>query len=219
MTKEALKALLDGVTSVDQLKVLGAEEPVPLPETELSKFRTAEDESRSADLRLEREKIQRKLEIVALRQQFLHFVIEKTKSTNADLKAAQPAPTTGKSKTKPKELCGYNDRLSLDDTEFLEWSGSEGKKVFAEKRVEERVNCVVEKRRCRHVGWQQLRGEDILMEESLLRDQLDGIQREENILRYESPPLFRCGVLTLARERQKVRARNANTGNFTQVVG
>ena len=188
LTKETLKALVDVVQSVDQFKVLGAEEP-PIPDTLLSQFRNPEDESRLADLRLEREKIARKLEIVSLRQQFLHFVVEKTKTTNADLKASQPAAPTGKSKTKPKELCGYDDRLSLDDAEFLEWSSSEpGKRVFAERKVEEeRLNCAIEKRRCRHVGWQQLRGEDILMEESLLRDQLDAIQKEENWIRYGNP--------------------------------
>jgi len=188
LTKETLKALVDGVKSVDQFKVLGAEEP-PILDTLLSQFRNPEDESRLADLRLEREKIARKLEIGSLRQQFLHFVVEKTKTTNADLKASQPMAPTGKSKTKPKELCGYDDRLSLDDVEFLEWSSSEpGKRVFAERKVEEeRLNCTVEKRRCRHVGWQQLRGEDILMEESLLRDQLDAIQKEENWIRYGNP--------------------------------
>jgi len=188
LTKETLKALVDVVQSVDQFKVLGAEEP-PIPDTLLSQFRNPEDESRLADLRLEREKIARKLEIVSLRQQFLHFVVEKTKTTNADLKASQPTAPTGKSKTKPRELCGYDDRLSLDDAEFLEWSSSEpGKRVFAERKVEEeRLNCAIEKRRCRHVGWQQLRGEDILMEESLLRDQLDAIQKEENWIRYGNP--------------------------------
>jgi len=188
LTKEALKALVEGAKSVDQFKVLGAEEPL-IPEALLSQFRIPEDESRLADLRLEREKISRKLEIVSLRQQFLHFVIEKTKATNADLKTSQPAAPIGKAKTKPKELCGYDDRLSLDDDEFLEWSSSEeGKRVFSERKVEdERVNCAVEKRRCRHIGWQQLRGEDILMEESLLRDQLDAIHREENLIRYRNP--------------------------------
>jgi len=188
LTKETLKALVDVVQSVDQFKVLGAEEP-PIPDTLLSQFRNPEDESRLADLRLEREKIARKLEIVSLRQQFLHFVVEKTKTTNADLKASQPTAPTGKSKTKPRELCGYDDRLSLDDAEFLEWSSSEpGKRVFAERKVEEeRLNCAIEKRRCRHVGWQQLRGEDIFMEESLLRDQLDAIQKEENWIRYGNP--------------------------------
>jgi COMPASS component SPP1 len=217
LTKEALKALLEGSKSVDQFKLLGAEEPV-IPDATLAKFATAEDESRLADLHLEREKIARKLEIVALRQQFLQFVIEKAKVTNAELKVQQP-PSTGKSKTKPKELCGYDDRLSLDDAEFLEWSASEeGKRVFAERKVEEdRVNCGIEKRRCRHSGWQLLRGEDVLMEESLLRDQLDGIQREENLIRY-SEFLVKVRELTCDREKQKVRARNANTGNDTKVV-
>jgi COMPASS component SPP1 len=193
LTQEALKALVEGVKSADQFKLLGAEEPL-IPDSTLAQFATAEDESRVADLRLEREKIARKLEIVALRQQFLQFVIEKIKVTNAELKAQQP-PSTGKSKTKPKEVCGYDDRLSLDDAEFLEWSASdEGKRVFAERKVEEeRVNCGIEKRRCRHAGWQLLRGEDVLMEESLLRDQLDGIQREENSIRY-SNSIIRFGA-------------------------
>jgi COMPASS component SPP1 len=220
LAKETLKALVQGVQSVDQFKVLGDKEP-PISDTILTKFKTREDESRLADLRLEREKIMRKSETVSLRQQFLHFVIEKTKITNAELKAQQPTPTS-KSKIKPKELCGYDDRLSLDDAEFLEWFASEeGKRVFAERKVEEKtVHCGVEKRRCRHVGWQQLRGEDILMEESLLRGQLDGIQREENLIGYDPPSPFGLDDygLTFGRERQKVRARNANTGNHTQVA-
>jgi hypothetical protein len=40
----------------------------------------------------------------------------------------------------------------------------------------------MEKRRCRHSQWQNLRGEEILMEESLLRGQLDGITQQENMI-------------------------------------
>jgi len=86
---------------------------------------------------------------------------------------------------KAKEICGYDDRLSLDDGECLEWSvGEEGRRIFGERRIEDDgIACGVEKRRCRHSGWQMLRGEDILMEESILRSQLDGISKQENIIR------------------------------------
>lgn len=96
----------------------------------------------------------------------------------------------GKTKPKAKEICAFDERLLLGDTEFLEWSATEeGKRVLAGGKGEGEEGgqrCGVEKRRCRHVGWQGLRGEDILMEESLLREQLEGIAREEKAIRYAS---------------------------------
>jgi COMPASS component SPP1 len=189
MTKEQLKSLVMAVDGVDGFKTLGDEEPV-IPESVLLKYKSGEDDSRLADLRLEREKLLRKLEIVHLRQTFLHLAVEKAKQLNIDLKslAVQPQQLTvgrTKPKSKAKEICGFNEILSLDETEFLDWSVTEeGKRIFAEKRIAGDKECVVEKRRCRHTGWQGLRGEDILMEESLLNSQLEGISRQENVIRY-----------------------------------
>ena len=188
LTKGQLKALVTGTKTVEEFKSLGDSEPI-VPKEVLMKHKTQEDDSRLADLRLEREKILRKMEIVQLRQTFLHLAVEKTKQLNMDLKSLVPHQLTvgskAKPKSKPKEICGYDDRLSLDDTEFLEWSATdEGKRVFGERRIDDDRQCTVEKRRCRHTGWQALRGEDILMEESSLRGQLDGISRMESIIRY-----------------------------------
>jgi COMPASS component SPP1 len=191
ITKEQLKSLVQGI-GVEDFKILGDSEP-SIPDTILSEYKSPDDDSRLADLRLEREKIARKMEIVALRQTFLHLVIEKTKQLNADLKSSLPqqlsvSKSKSKTKAKAKEICGYDERLSLDDAEFLEWSATdEGKRIFAERRIDGEGECNVERRRCRHSGWQGLRGEDILMEESLLRSQLDGISRQENVIRYIYP--------------------------------
>lgn len=187
ITKEQLKSLVMAVGSVDSFKTLGDEEPI-IPESVLLNYKTAEDDSRLADLRLEREKLLRKLEIVYLRQSFLHLAVEKAKKLNSDLKALVPQQLTvgkNKPKIKAKEICGFNEILSLDDAEFLEWSATdEGNRVFAEKWIEGDKECSVEKRRCRHTGWQGLRGEDILMEESLLKSQVEGIARQENVIKY-----------------------------------
>ena len=185
LTKQQLKAILTGIGSVDEFKVLGDNEPI-VPDSVLWKYKSADDDSNLADLRLEREKISRKMEIVQLRQTFLHLVVEKTKQLNADLKSALPQQlAVGKSKPKAKEICGYDERLSLDDAEFLEWTASdEGKHIFNERRIDGGGECNMEKRRCRHFGWQALRGEDILMEESLLTSQLDGISRQETVIKY-----------------------------------
>jgi len=190
MTKEHLKTILMDVGSVEAFKTLGDEEP-SIPNSVLLKYKTVEDDSRLADLRLEREKLLRKLEIVHLRQTFLHLAVEKAKQLNLDLKSLiqpqQLSMSKSKPKVKAKEICGFNEILSLDDVEFLDWSVSEeGKRIFAEKRIEGDKVCGVEKRRCRHTGWQGLRGEDILMEESLLNSQLEGISRQENIIKYGS---------------------------------
>ena len=184
LTKQQLKTILTGIGTVDEFKVLGDHEPI-IPDTVLGKYKSPDDDSKLADLRLEKEKISRKMEIVQLRQTFLHLVVEKTKQLNADLKSAVPQQlAVGKSKPKPKEICGYDERLSLDDSEFLEWSANdEGKRIFNERRIDGEHECNVEKKRCRHIGWQGLRGEDILMEESLLRSQLDGISRQEAMIK------------------------------------
>jgi COMPASS component SPP1 len=184
LTKEQVKTLVTCIPSIDEFKSLGNEEPM-IPDDVLANCKSQDDDSRLADLRLEREKISRKLEIVALRQTLLHLVVENTKQLNADLKASIPQQlSVGKSKAKAKEICGYDERLSLDDADFLDWSASdEGKRIFAEKKVDGERGCTMEKRRCRHVGWQVLRGEDILMEESLLRSQLDGILRQERMIK------------------------------------
>ena len=194
ITPQQLKALVNEV-NVDEFKVLGNHEPEILPEI-LNKYRTMEDESRLADLRLEREKINRKLEIVELRQNFFHLVVEKAKQLNLNLKAALPIVIgKNKGKSKAKEICGYDGRLSLDEAEFLEWSASEeGNRILTERKIEGDSECTVEKRRCRHVGWQSLRDEDILMEESQLRGRLDAISRQEMAIT----------------AKQKVRVRNAN---------
>jgi len=190
LTQGQVKSLIVAVDSVDVFKALGDEEPV-VPEEVLLRYKTAEDDSRLSDLRLEKEKLLRKLEIVRLRQTFLHLAVEKAKQLNLDLKNLVPQQLTvgkNKPKIKAKEICGFNEILSLDDAEFLDWSTTEaGKRIFAEKKIEGDNECGVEKRKCRHVGWQGLRGEDILMEESLLNSQLEGISRQENVIKYRSP--------------------------------
>jgi COMPASS component SPP1 len=187
ITKEELKTILTGVGNVEAFKTMGNEEPI-IPDSVLLKYKTSEDDTKLSDFRLEREKLLRKLEIVRLRQTFLHLVIEKAKQLNLDLKSLVPqqlSTSKSKPKIKAKEICGFNEILSLDDAEFLEWSATEeGKRIFADKRIEGDRECTVEKRRCRHTGWQGLRGEDIVMEESLLNNQLEGITRQENIIKY-----------------------------------
>jgi COMPASS component SPP1 len=187
LTRYQLKTLLEAVANADEFKSLGDQEPT-VPEDMLIKFKTAEDDSRLADLRLEREKIQRKLEIVGLRQTFLQLCVERVKQVNLDLKNSVPAqPTTGRNKSKPKakEICGFDDRLLIGDPEFLEWTTSEeGKRVFARGELDGDGGCEIEKRRCRHSGWQGLRAEEIMMEESLLRGQLDGITQQEKVIMY-----------------------------------
>lgn len=211
ITRGQLKSLITQVANVDEFKVLGDHEPV-VPNDVLAKFKSPDDDSRLADLRLEREKILRKMEILQLRQTFLHLVVENAKQLNADLKSAMPQHLSvgkTKAKIKAKEICGYDGRLSLDDTEFLEWSATEeGRRIFAERKIDGDDACNFEKRRCRHASWQALRGEDILMEESILRSQLDGISRQETMIKY-------CFALyeLISRERQKVRTRNADPGN------
>jgi COMPASS component SPP1 len=209
ITRQQLKALLDAVVGVDEFKVLGEEEPT-IPEETLLKYKTVDDDSQFADLQLEREKILRKLEIVELRRTYLQLAVEKAKQLNLDLKNSLPQQlTVGKNKQKAKEICGFDERLLLDDAEFLEWSATEdGKRIFSELRIDGDQECQVEKRRCRHNGWQGLRGEDILMDESLLRGQLDGISRKEKMIKYIS-----VEVNTNFRDRQKVRARNASPSN------
>jgi COMPASS component SPP1 len=185
VTREQLKTLLEEATDVDEFKILGDHEPV-ISEGILAKYKTADDDSRLADLRLEREKVTRKLEIVQLRQTFLHLAVEKAKQLNSDLKSLLPQQlAVGKTKPKAKEICGFDERLFLDDAELLEWSANEeGKRIFAERRIDDGAACNVEKRKCRHVGWQALRGEDILMEESLLRNQLNEILQQEIMIKY-----------------------------------
>ena len=183
LTPSQLKALIQGVTTVDEFKLLGDQEPT-IPEPILSKYKTPGDDSRVADLGLEREMLSRKMDLLSLRQTFLHLAVEKAKQLNSELKL----PTllsVGKSKAKAKEICAFDERLLLGDAEFLEWSVSEeGKQIFLERKIEGEGQCGMEKRRCRHVNWQALRGEDVLMEESLLREQLEGITRQERVIRY-----------------------------------
>lgn len=213
LTPSQLKSLVRNVPSIDDFKRLGDAEPT-VPDPLLAKYRTPADDSRLADLRLEREKLVRKMEIVALRQTFLHLAMEKAKQLNTDLKMSGPtqlAVGKSKAKTKAKEICAFDDRLLLGDAEFLEWTATEeGKRVLGERKIEGEEQCMVEKRRCRHREWQALRGEDILMEESLLREQLEGLAREEKTIRYAR---LNYWATLMSRERQKVRARNASPGN------
>jgi len=200
LTRFQMKALLEAVAGPDEFKGLGDVEPT-IPSEILTKFKTSEDDSRISDIRLEHEKISRKLEIVNLRSQFLQIAIEKAKQINLDLKNSLPPPTsTSKNKSKPKikELCAFDTRVVLEDSDFLEWTTTdEAKKIFACGKIEGDFGCEVEKRRCRHAGWQSLRGEEILMEEGLLRGQLDGILEQEKVIT----------------QKLKVRARNADPIN------
>jgi len=188
LTKQQLKTILDTVKGVEEFKSLGDTEP-SIPDTVLMQYKTPEDETKFGDLRLEREKVSRKLEILHLRQSFLHLAVEKAKQLNSDLKLSVPqqlSTSKAKTKSKPKEICAFDFRLSLDDVEFLEWSVSpEGKRILSERRVDDEGYCDGEKRRCRHSGWQGLRGEDILTGESLLTGQLEDIARQETIIRYK----------------------------------
>lgn len=117
ITKEQLKTLLTTVGGVESFKSLGDEEPI-IPDSILLKYKTPEDDTRLSDLRLEREKLLRKLDIVRLRQTFLHLAVEKAKQLNLGLKSLVPqqlSTSKNKPKVKAREICGFNEILSLDD--------------------------------------------------------------------------------------------------------
>ncbi|KAF8864628.1 hypothetical protein BDZ45DRAFT_669394 [Acephala macrosclerotiorum] len=109
-----------------------------------------------------------------------------------------------------KDICGYDNRLAMNDAEFARWMKTEeGKKAFktgvlgprtaetkgigaiipypgqatpAAADVPEALDniCLKGRKKCRHAGWREVHNQDFIFTQSQLRDKLKKLQEKED---------------------------------------
>lgn len=109
-----------------------------------------------------------------------------------------------------KDICGYDNRLAMNDAEFARWMKTdEGKKAFktgvlgqrtaetksigavipypgqatpAAADVPEALDniCLKGRKKCRHSGWREVHNQDFIFTQTQLRDKLKKLQEKED---------------------------------------
>jgi COMPASS component SPP1 len=196
-----LKALVDASPNIQAFKNLGTGVLTP-PQTaspnratfggpkEVDGFAlTAGERERLTALHNEKSQLKDRLEVLKDREKFVSMAKE------------QAVRVAEREKTKMKDFCGYDSRLSWSDAEFLQWrNGTHGQAAFkfntlsptAEQVAsiasanggEEARDTVCVKKRCpKHPQWQKLNLQDARFEELEVVESIRECEKEEKSVR------------------------------------
>ncbi|BFZ63719.1 Transcription factor bye1 [Saitoella coloradoensis] len=170
-----IKALLVSASTPTEFRTLGDRAPTPpplldSPDTDIGTGTNTEDDIRVYRAKMERitetrTRVQARLDICAKRREFLRYARDRAKQRTEDLRAEDSAV---------KDICGFDPRLIMSDSEFA---------ALREDEDDEEM-CHVEKKKCaRHMSWQHIRQEEIELEETLVWEEMKRLEREEEKVR------------------------------------
>ncbi|KAL7269780.1 COMPASS (complex proteins associated with Set1p) component [Rhizina undulata] len=179
LQRDQISAIVDATPNLPALKRLGERIPTPpLSSDAMSDY--PEEQMQLRNIAEERRLLERKTEMVEKRLRFITLTQERSRRILEELKA-DPETSSRKSL---KEICGYDDKLSLDDEEWAEFfKGDEGREILASGRISGREGVCL-KRKCeKHARWYQLFVEEAQMTERLLVERGKELRSEERKIR------------------------------------
>ena len=216
-----VKSLVTSVSGIDEFQRLGdgVLSPPTTPSPNDSKFGVSSDDTKSAEGALNDTEVERMTKIVMLKEQYRtrHALLKDRIKFITMLKQAATQLAEGKG-MKPKEMCGYDDRISWTEEQFSTWrASSAGSQALQAGTLEAAKNVtdaqgdstmdegqhkddpeVCTKRKCaRHYDWAKLSLDEARFEIGENSEDMRGLEREEKEMR----------------ERAALRARELLAGN------
>jgi len=203
LNRDEVGEILRQCKTAEDIKALGTKPRLPKPEnadpdrpTGLA-YLTPEEERTIEDIQLKKVVIQRRMKGFQDQQKLLVMI-------NKRAKLASQVPNLD-----VKDMCGYDNRLAMNEAQFFRWQQTEeGKTAFetgglgprtAETKdigghvpypnqvipeapdVPDALNniCVKPRKKCRHLGWREIHNEDFLYNQRNLREELQKLDKKE----------------------------------------
>lgn len=133
-----------------------------------------EEGQRLASIAREKAALHRRGEANGDRAQYTEWAKERARRIHDEMKADPDIKHTG------KEICGFDERLSLDDGEWESWrSSAEGQTTFEKRRINGREGVCVKKKCEKHFNWKVLFADDCQLQERLVSERLVQLKHEE----------------------------------------
>ncbi|KAK6523300.1 hypothetical protein TWF694_006185 [Orbilia ellipsospora] len=173
-----LSALVGAVNDATSFRKLGDGVPAPESPTSRSKIESL--------LSLDVEKLGPQKDAVNLRRsrvntrsKFISMAKDRQKRVGDELRNEGDQAVKGN-----KEICGFDNRLAMDDEEFEVWCETEeGRTVFSQGLISGRDGLCTKKKCEKHKYWLRIAMEDIELEERLIGECSTMILNEETGLR------------------------------------
>jgi COMPASS component SPP1 len=174
LSRGEIAALTNSVSTAAEFKHLGDRIPTPPPSSTRS---YPEETKRLAEIASERAALEGRKRRIEQRGKYLAMAQRRKDRVLAELKND---PDMGK----VSAICGYDERLALDDLEWDEWCTSqEGSEIFETGEIPGR-EAVCLKKACRgHKGWSALFTEEQVVLERLRCERLVLLRQEERKIR------------------------------------
>lgn len=165
-----IATLVNSVSTAVEFKHLGDRIPTP-PPTATAAY--PEEAARLGEIASERAALEHRKRRIEQRGKYLNFAHERKNRVLEELKNDLDAG-------KVTSICGYDDRLALDDVEWDDWcAGEEGEAVFESGFIPGREGVCIKKACRRHNGWAGLLAEEQAVVERLRQERLVVLRQEE----------------------------------------
>lgn len=166
ISKRQMKSLVMATTNVGEFQMLGNTAP------KIDGIVSDIEEKRLQEMTTERERIHEGLRKLEARMSCLNDMQERAMRVNTALKAR-----------KEKDICGYDERLSIQDNDLDTLIQSNG---FVDSLLGSTTDklCTVLAKKCnRHAGWHGIKFDIYTLEGENLRDDLDRLRSEDQEIR------------------------------------
>ncbi|KAG0637296.1 hypothetical protein HOY80DRAFT_889970 [Tuber brumale] len=171
-TRPEIKALTSAVTSAASFRRLGDRMPTP-PLSDENWKDYPEEIERLEKIAQEKEALKNRAEANEDRALYIDWAKDRAKRVHEEMKADPDVKHTG------KEICGFDERLALDEGEWEIWRASaEGNAVFDNRRIDGRDVCV--RKKCeRHANWRSIFADESQLQGRLVSERLVQLKHEE----------------------------------------
>lgn len=165
--KPQIKSMILAVSNVSDFKKMGDIAPT------IEGQGSASDVAKLTNMSDERQEIYAELVRLEARIQCLNQMRERSVRINASIKAR-----------KEKEICGLDERLNLQDADFDTLIASPAFMESLIRGTETEKMCTMPLKKCsKHAGWYSIRADGYRLEESLLKERLAELRREDHEVR------------------------------------
>ncbi|KAG0123262.1 hypothetical protein HOY82DRAFT_250731 [Tuber indicum] len=171
-TSSEIKALTSAVTSAASFRRLGDRMPTP-PLSDENWKDYPEEIERLEKIAQEKVALKNRAEANEDRALYIDWAKDRAKRVHEEMKADPDVKHTG------KEICGFDERLALDEGEWEIWRASaEGNAVFDNHRIDGRDVCV--RKKCeRHANWRSIFADESQLQGRLVSERLVQLKHEE----------------------------------------
>ncbi|PWW74421.1 hypothetical protein C7212DRAFT_298299 [Tuber magnatum] len=171
-TRSEIKSLASAVTGPAGFRRLGDRMPTP-PLSDENWKDYPEEIERLGKIVQEKKALKNRAEANEDRALYIDWAKDRAKRVHEEMKADPDVKHTG------KEICGFDERLALDEGEWEIWRAStEANAVFDNRRIDGRDVCI--RKKCeRHANWRSIFADESQLQGRLVSERLVQLKHEE----------------------------------------